>query len=134
MNHCSEPRHTVHDAGKKLHLSPAAVRVACDRGEIVCLRASNGTRLITETELERVRCERERRMSEAPRRNAEPVHRAPQGTVGGKADFVGGSANEARVRHLERPFGRSGCRPRRMSNTAVADAAKRGSGLLDGGG
>ena len=49
---------TVNDAGKMLDLSGPAIRAACDRGEIRCLRASNGTRLIPLEELQRVQQDR----------------------------------------------------------------------------
>ena len=55
---------TVNDAGRMLNLSGSAIRAACDRGEIRCLRASNGTRLIPLEELQRVQQHRAARSAD----------------------------------------------------------------------
>lgn len=51
---------TSSDAGRRLNLSAAAVRAACNRGEIaVCARTAGGARLIRPEEIDRVQRERE---------------------------------------------------------------------------
>ena len=54
MHQASAIWYTVHPAGKFLNRSPAAVRAACDRGEIQSIRTVSGTRLIHADELRRV--------------------------------------------------------------------------------